>query len=296
MHMNLTTNSDLTNSDLTIEECSISLGGARMRYLRAGSGPPLILVHGLMGHSFSWRLAMPVFARNFTVYAVDMLGAGYSDRPSRLDHSLRANAQRLLDFLDAAAVDSCRLLGSSRGGGIVMRAAALAPERVERMVLVSPVNAWSAHGRRLAPVLSHTLVAPVFLRLAPRAKIFYPWVLRRLYGNPQRILPGTLEGYAAPYAQPRSFDHEIGALSSWNHDLDELSMSLPRVAHIPTLLLWGSLDAAVSPASAEPLRRNFQHCRFVMMEGVGHVPYEEVPDEFNRIVNEFLLGPLPSAK
>lgn len=261
-----------------------------MRYLRAGSGPPLVLVHGLLGHSFSWRFALPVFARSVTVYAVDMLGAGYSDRPAGLDQSLLANAQRLLRFLDEVGVQSCTLLGSSRGGAVAMLAAARAPARVERMVLISPVNPWSPHGKRLAPLLSHRLIAPLLLRLAPHAKIFYPLVLRRLYGDPTRILPGTLEGYAAPYALPGSFEHELRILHSWNRDLEELQAALPRIAHIPTLLLWGRLDVAVSPASAEPLRRIFHNCRLVMLDGVGHIPYEEVADEFNRIVNEFLLN------
>ncbi len=272
-----------------IEESYVSFDGARMRYLRAGSGPPLILVHGLMGHSFSWRYAMPVFAQNFTVYAVDLLGAGYSDRPV-IDQSLRANAERLLRFLDEFGLGQCILLGSSRGGGVVMRAAALAPDRVERMVLVSPINPWSPHGSRIAPVLSHRLIAPIVRRVMPRARNLYPLILRRLYGDTARIRPGTLEGYAAPYKIPGSFEHEIGVLSTWNRDLEELKSQLPRIAHIPTLLLWGNRDAAVSPASAEPLRKNFSNCRFVMMDGIGHIPYEEVPDEFNRIVNDFLLA------
>lgn len=272
-----------------IEESYVLLDGARMRYLRAGSGPPLVLVHGLLGHSFSWRHAMPVFARNFTVYAVDLLGAGYSDRPV-IDQTLRANAERLLRFLDEIGARSCILLGSSRGGGVVMRAAALAPERVERMILVSPINPWSPHGKRIARLLSHRRVAPMFLRLAPHSEILYPLVLNRLYGDAARVHPGTLEGYAAPYKLPGSFEHEIRILSTWNQDLEELQFVLPRIAHIPTLLLWGNRDAAVSPTSAEPLRKNFTHCQFVMMDGVGHIPYEEVPDEFNRVVNEFLLS------
>lgn len=264
-----------------------------MRYLRAGSGPPLILVHGLMGHSFSWRYCMPVFAQNFTVYAVDLLGAGYSDRPAGLDHSLRANAERLLRFMDEVGTRSCILLGSSRGGGVVMRTAELVPQRVERMVLVSPINIWSEHGQQIAPVLSSAWMAPLVLWWMPHAHILYPLILRRLYGDPARMLPGTLEGYAAPYRLPGSFEHEVGVLSTWNRDLEEMHSLLPSIAHIPTLLVWGNRDAAVSPASAEPLRQSFKNCRLVIMDGVGHIPYEEVPEEFNRVVYEFLLQSQP---
>ena len=272
-----------------VVEAHLLIDGARMRYLRAGSGPPLTLIHGLMGHSFSWRYAMPVFAQNFTVYAVDMLGAGYSDRPA-IDQSLRANAERLLRFLDEIEARSCILLGSSRGGGVVMRAAALAPDRVERMILISPINPWSPHGRRIAPLLSHGWIAPWFSSVAPRVKILQSLMLRRLYGDSRRIAPGTIEGYAGPYDRTKSFAQEIRILSTWNHDLVELHSVLPSIAHIPTFMMWGNRDAAVSPASAEPLRKNFSDCQLVMMDGVGHIPYEEVPEEFNRVVNEFLTS------
>jgi len=262
-----------------------------MRYLRAGSGPPLVLIHGLLGHSFSWRFALPVFAEHFTVYSVDLLGAGYSERPAGLDQSLRANADRLLRFLDQVGIGSCVLLGSSRGGGVAMRAAAQAPERVQRMVLVSPINPWSAHGKRLAPILSNPVLAPLTIRVMRRGKALYPLILRRLYGDGHRIRPGTLEGYAAPYEIPGSFENEIAILSTWNRDLEDLRHQLPRIAHIPTLLLWGDRDVAVAPSSAVPLGRNFTDCHLIMMEGVGHIPYEEVPEDFHRAVLSFLTKP-----
>ena len=76
----------------------MELDGARMRYLRAGSGPALILLHGLLGYSFSWRFTMPALAPYVTAYAPDMLGAGFSDRPPGIDHSMRGTAKRVLRF------------------------------------------------------------------------------------------------------------------------------------------------------------------------------------------------------
>ena len=81
-----------------VEECWMEMDGARMRYLRAGSGPPLILLHGLLAYSFSWRFALPALAPFATVYALDQLGAGFSDRPKGLDHSMRGTALRVLTF------------------------------------------------------------------------------------------------------------------------------------------------------------------------------------------------------
>jgi len=260
----------------------------RMRYLRAGTGPALLLVHGLLGYSFSWRFAIPALAQHSTVYAIDMLGTGFSDRPPGLDCSLKASAQRVLRFMDRTGLASCDLLGTSHGGAVAMMAAALAPERIRRLILVDPVNPWSAHGKRLTVFLSNPLIAPLFLGLAPSSRILDEFYLRRMFGNPRRIPPDSLEGYRKPMRLPGSYEYALAVARSWNRDLRELESVLPRIAHIPTSLMWGSLDTAVDPASASQLKQHFSDCRLVMFEGAGHLPYEEVPDDFNRAVAEFL--------
>jgi pimeloyl-ACP methyl ester carboxylesterase len=271
-----------------IEDHWITLDGARMRFLRSGYGPPLLLLHGLLGYSFSWRYAIPVLAQQATVHAVDMLGVGFSDRPPGLDGSLRACAGRLLSVLDSIGVESCDLLGTSHGGAVSMMAAALAPERIRRLILVAPVNPWSRKGAGMAAFLSSRPVAPIFLGLVPYLDFTHSYLLRRLYGDPRRIRPGTLEGYDAPFAIPGLFEYSLRILRTWTRDLEELQSLLPCIAHIPTLLLWGNVDPAVAPSSVMPLSRQFKNCQLQIFDGVGHLPYEEVPDEFNRAVAEFL--------
>jgi pimeloyl-ACP methyl ester carboxylesterase len=281
---------DLLQASYSIQEHWITLDGARMRYLRDGAGPPLVLLHGLLGYSFSWRHAMPVLARHATVHAVDMLGAGFSDRPRGLDCCLKQNAARLLRFMDAVGIAECDLLGSSHGGAVAIMGAALAPGRIRRLILVAPVNPWSTHGKVMAAFLSSRFIAPIFLRTAPHLQIAHSVFLRRLYGDTARIRPGTLEGYAAPLAVPGTFDYGLSVLRSWTQDLQDLKSVLPRIAEIPTLLIWGSMDAAVDPSSAVRLRETFTNCRLITFEGVGHLPYEEVPEQFNSTVIEFLLA------
>jgi len=274
------------------EERWIALDAAldrpRMRYLSAGSGPALMLVHGLLGYSFSWRFTIPALAQHAAVYAIDMLGTGFSDRPPGLDCSLKASAERLLMFTDKTGLARCDLLGTSHGGAVATMAAALAPDRFRRLILVDPVNPWSAHGKWLSVFLSHPLVAPLFLSLAPRVRILDEFYLRRVFGDPRRIPPDSLEGYRKPMRIPGAYEYGLAVLRSWNRDLRELESMLPRIAHLPTLLIWGSLDTAVNPASAAPLQQRFKNCRLVMIEGAGHLPYEEAPEEFNRAVTEFL--------
>ena len=277
--------------EFSVQERWITLDdppGTRMRYLSAGSGPALLLVHGLFGYSFSWRFAIPALAQRSTVYAIDLLGTGFSDRPPGQDYSFRASAGRVLQFMDRTGVAACDLLGTSHGGAVAMVAAALAPDRVRRLILVAPVNPWSAHGKRLTVLLSSPLVAPLFVNVAPRVRSLHDYYHRRMFGDPRRTPPDSMEGYRKPLRIPGSYEYALAVARSWNRDLAELESMLPRIAQIPTLLIWGSLDTAVDPASAAQLKQRFRDCRLVMFEGVGHLPYEETPEQFNCAVAEFL--------
>jgi pimeloyl-ACP methyl ester carboxylesterase len=270
------------------EERWAQVDGHRMRYLCSGKGPALVLIHGLLGYSFSWRHAMPVLAERSTVYAVDMLGVGFSDRPPKLNCCFKAHAERVLRFLDSVDVTSCDLLGTSHGGAVAMMAAALAPERVRSLILVAPANPWSTHGKHWAPFLSSTPMSWLILRLVPGLEIAHDVMLRRLFGDPRRIRAGTLDGYSAPLRTPDAFKYWLDVMSTWNRDLEDLKSAMPAIAHIPTLLLWGDKDRAVDPNSAQPLGRQFKDCQTELFAGVGHLPYEEVPEEFNSAVMKFL--------
>jgi pimeloyl-ACP methyl ester carboxylesterase len=263
-----------------------------MRYLRAGSGPPLILVHGLMGYSFSWRFTIPALSRYATVFAVDEIGTGFSDRPEKLDCHLRAAAGRLLRFLEVVGVSSFDLLGTSHGGAVAMMAASMCGRRTDlrlrKLILVAPVNPWSKHGQTYAPLLGTPVGSALFLRLIGGMQWTFPHLLARLYGDPRRIPAGTLAGYTAPVHLPRSFEYAVSIASHWTEDLEELKSVVPTLAEIPTLLLWGEKDRAVYVQSAKNLQSFLKKSELVIFPGVGHLTYEEVPDQFNAALIEFL--------
>ena len=288
-----------------VEECWMDVDGARMRYLRtspllakearnaAPSGPALILVHGLLGYSFSWRFVMPALAPYATVYAPDMMGAGFSDRPAGIDHSMAGAARRLLRFIAGLGVSSFDLLGTSHGGAVAMFAAAQCLDEksrlhLRRLILVAPVNPYSAHGRSLAPFFGSAFGAVLFRLSMPRMNFLYPYFHARLYGDRGNIPPGALEGYEAPLAKPGLFEHALSIVRTWTPDLCELEKTLPKLAGIPTLLIWGSKDPAVDASSAQRLAKFFPNSKLVIFPGIGHLPYEECPEEFNRELIEFL--------
>ncbi len=280
------------------EERWLELPEGRMRYLQAGSGPPLILIHGLMGYSFSWRFAIPALAPHATVYAPDNLGAGLSPANPGIDRTVRATAERVLQFADAVAIRTFDLLGTSHGGGVAIVMAAICAEksavkkdsRLRRLVLVAPVNPWSPRGKRLAPFLGSRFGSMLFHHTAERWRWVDPLWLRRLFGDPSRIPPDSLAGYRIPVLQNQSFHHALGIAKNWTADLAELERALPKIRHYPTLLMWGTKDRAVDFRSAEPLRQNFSDARIVAFDGAGHLPYEEASEDFNRALIYFLYG------
>lgn len=265
-----------------------------MRYLQAGSGCPLILIHGLMGYSFSWRFTIPSLASHATVYAPDDLGAGISTAPEGMDCTVRAAAQRVLQFVDALGITEFDLLGTSHGGAVAMLAAAICAEkrdpRLKRLVLVAPINPWSRHGQRLAPFLGGPFGSFLFRNTIESWRSLDHLWLERLFGDASKIPPDSLEGYRLPVRQNHGFHHGRAIVKTWTADLADLKQSLPKIREYPTLLMWGTKDRAVSFRSAEVLRKHFRSCRLVTFPGVGHLPYEEAPEEFNRALIEFLVS------
>jgi len=263
-----------------------------MRYLKAGSGPALILLHGLMGYSFSWRFAIPVLAPSVTVYALDSLGAGFSVAPPGMDCSMRAAAERVLQFADALGIGNYDLLGTSHGGAVAMMVAAISADRrdtrLKRLALVAPVNPWSSHGKWLAPFLGGPIGSFLFCHTVERWRFLdYLW-LRRLFGDGAKIPPDSLEGYRLPVRQNHGFRYGRSVVRTWRADLAQLEEALPKIREYPTLLIWGTRDRAVSFRSAGFLRNNFRNCHLVAFHGVGHLPYEEAQEEFNRALIKFL--------
>ncbi len=278
-----------------VEERFANLAEGRVRYLQTGSGPPLFLLHGLLGYSFSWRFNQAALGRHRTVLAPDQLGVGFSDRPPALECHMRAVAARTLAFIDQMAPGSFDLLGTSHGGAIAMWVAGLMAERgdrrLQRLILVAPANPWSPHGRNLAPFVAQRHVSAALRATLPRSRFAWGFFIRRLFGESGKIPSDTVEGYSAALARAGSWDYGLRVLETWLEDLEELKTLLPRLADIPTLVVWGSADLAVYPESAEPLRQHFRNCEYAILPGVGHLPYEEAPEDFNRIVTEFLRKP-----
>jgi pimeloyl-ACP methyl ester carboxylesterase len=105
-----------------------------------------------------------------------------------------------------------------------------------------------------------------------------------------RISPGTMEGYMAVLDQPQTINYAISVVRSWHANLQELKAAYDELGEMRTLLIWGDRDRAVLAKSAYEVQKRLPNSELVMMKGVGHLPYEEAPDEFNETVRRFLTS------
>lgn len=272
---------------------SIIVDDCAVRFERRGRGPALVLVHGLLGYSFSWRRVLDIFARQRKVFTLDMLGSGFSDCSPTLDARLSAAAERLVKFFDATGIKSCDLVGSSYGGATSLFLAAKHPARVRTLTLVSPANPWSRIGRKRLAFLSLPLAGMIFPPFARTIRSLHRSAIRRMYGDPSRVTSETLHGYSLPLRRKGVFEHAVRIAHNWHSDMAELERSLAGAADIPTLIVWGSKDRLVELSSAHILHRHLKRSRLAIMEGAGHLPYEECPEEFASLVNGFLAEHSP---
>ncbi len=277
-----------------IEQYDTLIDGHRMHTLVTGSGAPLVLMHGLLGAAACWRPAMRLLASSARVYAVDALGIGRSDRVTGLDASLQASARRLCLWMDMEQLTEVDLVATSHGGAVAMCFAALFPERVRSLVLHAPANPFCIQSRPQIQFAS-TLLGRRLAHWLPAAPAWVHSVaLTRMYGDPERLRTGSLEEYVESLRVPGTVEYILSVLRNWVPDMAALTPLLPRLRKLPTLMLWGAHDRAVSLASALRLK-SILRAPLEVLPDVGHLPFEEAPELFAERVLRFLARFAPES-
>lgn len=276
---------------MSIESRWMEIGGLKLHYQQGGSGPPLLLVHGLLGGSFCWRSNLAELSKRYTVFAVDLPGSGLSDAPPDTDCGMQAQVDRLSRFIGELQLQETSLLGCSYGGAVAMRLAArenhASPGSIRALVLVAPANPWSEFGQNRIRFLS-TAWGGIMLRLAfPFSGLVHALALRRMYGDARRVTPEARRGYVENIVRPARAQNALSVLRNWRTDMNALKSLIPTV-QVPTLLITGGRDRAVDPGSCEILSQHLPDCEYVVLPELGHLPFEEAPEQFNQMVLKFL--------
>lgn len=281
----------MKNLDFEKEEGFVTVKGARVHYERAGSGYPLVLLHGLVGSARNWRSNIAFLARYANVFALDLCNMGESDRVPGLDTSLEATADRVAIAMEALGLREADIAGHSHGGAVAMMLAARNPGMVRKLILFAPANPYCDLGRHLIRFYQTRFGIWLARQIPFLPRMLKAVALGRMYGDPKRVTDQALDGYISGLDVPGTVDHILGIVRGWSRDMSQLRGVMAQLAEKPTLMIWGDRDRAVGLASARQLARALKRSSLVVLPGVGHIAFEEMPDLCNRAMSEWLAGP-----
>ncbi|WP_158790072.1 alpha/beta fold hydrolase [Granulicella sp. L60] len=280
------------NGRTEIEEAYVLVDGVKVHYERAGSGRPLILLHGLVGSARNWRRNIDFLSRDSSVYALDLCNMGESERVPGLDAGLAATADRLAAYMDALEIPEADIAAHSHGGAVAMMLAARHPDRARSLILFAPANPFCDLGHQLIRFYQ-TRFGVWFARKIPALpRRLKATALSRMYGDPSRVYEGALEGYIEGLHIPGTMDHVMQIVQRWFVDMGLLRSALSELAAKPTLLIWGDRDRAVGLPSGRELQKMLTQSRLMVLQGVGHIAFEEMPEICNQAMREWLSNPV----
>jgi 2-hydroxymuconate-semialdehyde hydrolase len=262
---------------------SILANGIATNFHQLGEGPPVVLVHG-SGPGVSawanWRLTMPALAEQFTVYAPDMVGFGFTERPDGVRYDLPTWRAHLLGFLDALGLERVSLVGNSFGGGLVLSSATVAPARVDKLVLMGATGVAFELTEGLDRVWGYQPSLESMRRLMDYFAFDRSLVDEELTSlrYEASIRPGFQEAFSAMFPAPRQ--RWIDALTVPEHDV--------RTLRHDTLILHGRDDQVIPPANALRLLELIDHSEAHLFGRCGHWTQIEHADTFNQLVASFL--------
>jgi pimeloyl-ACP methyl ester carboxylesterase len=269
----------------------VTIHGHDVGFRRGGSGEPILLIHGLAGSSRTWDDVIPTLAGHYDVIAPDLLGHGESAKPVG-DYSLGAFASGLRDFLAVLGVPSVTIVGHSFGGGVAMQLAYQHPHLVDRLVLVGS----GGLGREVSWLLRLlTLPGAEYLMPIgfPKPLVDRATDVGRELGRRNLRSPKLAEMWRAysslAGAQNRSaFVRTMRGVIEPGGQTVNASDRLYLAAHVPTLIVWGDHDGIIPVAHAYTAHELIPTSRLEIMEGVGHFPHVEAPEQFCEVLLDFL--------
>jgi pimeloyl-ACP methyl ester carboxylesterase len=271
-----------------------TIHGYRRAYRIAGSGPAILLIHGIGDNSTTWNTIQAKLAQRFTVIAPDLLGHGRSDKP-RADYSVAAYANGMRDLLSVLEIERVTVVGHSLGGGVAMQFAYQFPHLVERLILVGAggvtkdVNvalrlASLPMGSEALAVLRLPLVLPA---LQTAGKILGKALGTTGLGNDLANVLRILDDLPEPTASS-AFTRTLRAVVDWRGQIVTMLDRCYLTQAIPVLIVWGTRDVVVPVRHAWMAHAAMPGSRLEIFEGSGHFPFHDDPARFIDVVQRFI--------
>ena len=273
------------------------LHGNRISYRIAGSGPVLLLIHGIASTAETWLPSMPLLARQYTVIAPDLPGHGESDKPPG-DYSIGSLASTMRDLLIVLGHERATIVGHSLGGGVSMQFSYQFPERVERLVLVSS----GGLGRSVSPLLraaslpgAELVVAGTVGPIAAVGRVLGAG-LKRLGFQPAADLQEVAQGFArlADSQARAAFLDTLRAVVGPSGQRVDATNRLYLAEAVPTLLIWGERDPIIPVGHGRRAHELMPNSRLEVFSESGHMPQVDAPYRFAEVLLDFLAATEPA--
>src|SRR5690349_2211099 len=286
--------------ELTPELEYRTIHGYRRAFRVAGSGPAILLIHGIGDNSTTWSTVQSALAQRFTVIAPDLLGHGKSDKP-RADYSVAAYANGMRDLLSVLDVERVTVVGHSLGGGVAMQFAYQFPQLVDRLVLVGAggvtkdvnvalrIAALPMATEALA-LLRLPLVLPA-LQAAGRigGALFGSTGLGRDLPDVLRVLSDLPEPTASS-----AFARTLRAVVDWRGQVVTMLDRCYLTESVPVQLIWGTHDSVIPVSHAWLAHSAMPGSALEIFDGSGHFPFHDDPDRFVAVVQHFIDTTMPA--
>lgn len=259
-----------------MEDKRTIVGGRSIRYLEAGSGSDLVLLHGLGGYANKWGRVFEKLSAKYHIIAPDMIGHGYSDKPVA-DYTPRFFTKFVKQFLDVIGLERPHIVGASLGGQVAAMFAAEFASRLSKLVLVSPAGVMK--------ISTPALDAYIMAALYPRYRSVMH-AMQLMEGSNRAPSTALVTEFVNNMKQPNAKMAFMSSLLCFKNAADVT----PYLKNIKTqtMLLWGHDDSIIPISYAAHFVESIPDCRFVGLESCGHTPYVQYPGLFTQLVADFL--------
>jgi pimeloyl-ACP methyl ester carboxylesterase len=271
----------------------VEIEGARVHYQEAGDvdAPPVILIHGFCASTFVWSdVFLPIAEAGFRVVVPDLIGYGFSEKPRGGEYTIDAQARLIIQLMDKLGIERATIVGSSYGGAVASLCALDYASRVERLVLVDAVINDDVKRQLLLQLAAAPLMGDVVSPLLLSTYRLTRWRMRKVYGKDASWLleDERMRAHHRPLRASSAHRAVIRTLRRWN------ASRIEREAHRirqPTLLIWGEDDVDIPLAHGKLMFEKIPNARLIVFRRCGHLPQEEYPTEFTKLVTEFCGAP-----
>ena len=265
-------NGRTANDDWHLRERA-DLSGGIVAWERLGAGPPVVLVHGTPSWSYVWRGVVPSLAERFSVYLLDLVGYGDSERRDGQDMSVAAQSRALAELLDFWALERPALIGHDIGGSVVLRAHLVEGHPASRLALLDAavLLPWNT------PATVHMREHLEAYKTMP-GHIYERVVSAHLATAVHRPLePERLDAYLRPWRGQAGQAAYFRKIEQWRDEDMAVLTPLLGTVDVPVLVLWGAEDTWLSPETGERLAAEIPGARLELIDGAGHFAMEDEP-------------------